>query len=97
MPKRQHSRAKIRAYKRHWHTIDAVRDELSRQYIHDDVKISQIAREAQLSYPTVKRFFHFGRGGGKQTYSLFHGPSVTTLFGIADALGLEIGLQKKNR
>jgi len=91
-----HSREKREAYKKHWAQVARVRDELSTEYIHNGLKLSKLAEGAQISYPTVKRFFEFGKGHGKLTYSYFHGPSATTVFGIAGALGLEVTFKKKN-
>ena len=95
-PKGKHSRAKLQAYRSHWRGVARVRDELSSAYIHDGTTIGEIARSAEIGYGTAKRFFEFGKGHGKLTYSYFHGPAATTVFGIADALGLEVSFKKKN-
>lgn len=92
----KHTRAKLSAYKKHWKGVRAVQDEFSSQYIHEKLSIQRIVDDSQISRATVARFFHFGRGNGKLGYSYFHGPAVTTIFGIADVLGLEFKLQKKN-
>lgn len=92
----KHTRAKLSAYKKHWKGVRSVQDEFSRQYIHENLSVTEIVGKSQISRATVSRFFHFGRGNGKLGYSYFHGPAVTTIFGIADALGLEFKLQKKN-
>lgn len=91
-----HSKAKMRAYRAHWQAVARVRDELSSHYIHNGLKLSKLSEVAQISYPTTKRFFEFGKGHGKLTYSYFHGPSATTVFGIAGALGLEVSFKKRN-
>lgn len=88
-------RRKLLAYRRHWRMVWSMRDELSRQYIHENVKLGRVADDAQLSYATVHRFFHAGKGNGAKGYSLFHGPSVTTLVGIASALNMELQLRKR--
>ena len=95
-PKGEHSSAKLRAYKSHWRGIARVRDELSTEFIHNGLKLSKLSEEAQISFATTKRFFEFGKGHGKLTYSYFHGPAATTVFGIASALGLELSFKKKN-
>lgn len=95
-PKGNFAKAKLTAYKQHWRMIAGVRDELSTAYIHDGLSISKLATEAQLARATAQRFFEFGKGGGRLTYSYFHGPAATTVFGIASALGLELKLVKKN-
>lgn len=93
---RKYSKQKLSAYKRHWAGVRKVQDEFSSQYIHEGLKLQEIVDESQISRATVARFFHFGQGNGKMGYSYFHGPAVTTIFGIADALGLEFKLQRKN-
>lgn len=89
----KHTRAKLSAYKRHWKGVRTIRDEFYKQYIHEGLKISEVVNESQISYPTVKRFF---QNGNEKGYSYFHGPAVTTIFGIADALGLDVIVKKKN-
>jgi DNA-binding phage protein len=61
-----------------------------RRDINLDLKLGDVAKEAQLGPTTVSRFFHRGKGGGKTGYSLFHGPNFTTVVGIARALGMEL-------
>jgi hypothetical protein len=95
VPKGKHSPEKRKAYKQHWRGIAEVRDELSRAYIHDGVSIAKVCDEAQIARSTGQRFFEFGKGGGKLTYSYLHGPAATTVFGIAGALGLRFKLVKK--
>lgn len=95
-PKGRHSRAKLTAYKRHWRGIVGVRDEFSSQFIHEGLSVGRLSERSGVGYGTVNRFFHFGQGHGRQTYSYFHGPAATTIFGIADALGLEVKLVRKN-
>ncbi|RPJ38505.1 MAG: hypothetical protein EHM35_04410 [Planctomycetaceae bacterium] len=89
------SKAKLNAYKRHWKTVWGVRDELTKQYIHDKIRLSSVSEEAQLNFQTVRRFFRAGKGNGRYGYSLFHGPNMTTVIGIASAIGMEITLVPK--
>ena len=84
------SAAKKKAYRNHWRKIRTVQDELSRQYIHTGLRLGEVSAEAQLSHATVARFFHFGRYGKHTGYRLFAGPSITTIVGIADAIGLQM-------
>src|SRR5262249_20441982 len=95
MTRRTPSQAKHRAYKSHWKKIRSVQDELSRQYIHTGMRLGTVSEEAQLSSATVSRFFHFGKYGKHTGYSLFAGPSITTVVGIADAIGLEVNFTRK--
>jgi len=94
-PKSKHSKEKRAAYKRHWQGVARVRDLLSDAYIHEGVSLGQVAKDAEIGHDTLKRFFEFGKGQGKLTYSYFHGPAVTTVFGIAGALGYEVTMTKK--
>lgn len=90
-----HSRAKLAAYRRHWKGVERIQDEFSRQYIHEKLSLKDVVEESYLCRATVKRFFHRGRGNGRMTYSLFHGPSITTILGIASALDLELKVVHK--
>jgi hypothetical protein len=92
----KHNSAKLKAYKRHWASVRSIQDEFSRQYIHENLNIKRVVERSQVGRQTVKRFMQFGRSTGKLGYSYFHGPTVTTIFGIADALGLNLKLEKKN-
>ena len=95
IPKSKHTKEKLAAYRRHWRGIQRVRDMLSDAYIHEGVYLKDVAEEAQIGRATMKRFFEFGKGQGKMQYSYFHGPSATTVFGIAGALGYEVQLRKR--
>lgn len=86
---------KLRAYKKHWKTVWGINDELSKQYIHDNLRLGEVATESQLAYSTVIRFFRRGKYGKAQGYSLFAGPAITTIVGIADAIGMELQLALK--
>lgn len=94
-PKRRASKQKLEAYRRHWTAIGRIQDEFNSAWIHLGIKDAEVAEDSQVSYRTVRRFRQWGRGNGAQTYSYFHGPAATTIFGIADALGLELKLQPK--
>lgn len=89
------SRQKIRAYKRHWAVVHSIQEEMWAQYIHQGLKLNEVATEAQLTFSTTKRFLHYGRGNGKMGYSFFHGPALTTVVGISGALGLDLKLEKR--
>jgi len=89
------SRAKIVAYQRHWRGIRTIQDELSKQVIHDHLSLTNVASDAQLASTTVRRFFHRGKGNGQMGYSLFYGPTCTTVFGIASSLGFDVKLEKR--
>ena len=92
------SRAKLQAYKKYWKVVGSIQDELNRAYIHYETTIGEVANDAQLSYGTVHRFLHRGRIGKRQVraYSYFHGPSATTLIGVADALECDLILKPRN-
>ncbi len=94
-PKSKHSKEKLKAYANHWKGVVHIRDLLSEQYIHNGVSLSKIAAESEIGRATVQRFFEFGKGHGKLTYSYFHGPTATTVFGIASAIGYELTLTKR--
>jgi hypothetical protein len=94
-PKSKHSKEKLAAYKKHWQGVARVRDLLSDAYIHEGVSLGKVAKDAEIGHDTLRRFFEFGKGQGKMTYSYFHGPAVTTVFGIAGALGYEVELRKR--
>lgn len=51
--------------------------------------------DSQLARATVYRFFHFGKDTRVKGYSLFHGPAITTIVGIAASLGLELSFRPK--
>ena len=91
------SKAKLKAYKRHWQSVTAIQDELSRQYIHENLSIGDVATDSYLCYTTVKRFFQRGRIGTKMGYSLFHGPSITTIVGIAGVIGCKLEVTRPAR
>lgn len=95
LPKRKHSKQKLQLYRTHWKGVTAVREELSRAYIHEKMGIGKVADASQISPGTVKRFFEYGKGHGRYTYSYFHRPAATTLFGIAGALGMELTLRPR--
>jgi hypothetical protein len=97
MPKRKHTKEKLQAYKRHWDAISRVQDEFNSRWIHEGASDTAVSRDSQISHGTVRRFRQWGRGAGKTSYSYFHGPAATTIFGIADALGLEIKIVPKRR
>src|SRR5689334_10090798 len=90
------SKQKLNAYKRHWVRVRRIQDEFSRQYIHEGLNFTEVTDKSQISRSTVLRFFHFGRSTKYKGYSLFHGPAITTILGIASALDLELKLVKKN-
>ncbi len=96
-PKGKHTKEKLNAYKKHWAMIAGVRDKLSDAYIHENIKLGKIAVDAEITFGTVKRFFEFGKGHGKLTYSYFHGPSAPTVFGIASAIGYDLVLKKRTK
>lgn len=91
------SKAKLTAYKRHWRTVDKVCDALSHEFIHNRLKLKDVAQGGQLATGTVQRFFQRGRYGKYATYSLFHGPTFTTVVAIAGQVGMEITLRRKRR
>lgn len=86
---------KLKAYRQHWRAIASIQDEMWTQYIHQGLSLREVKEDAMLAHATVKRFFHRGKGNGKMGYSLFHGPTMTTVIGIAGAIGLELKLQPK--
>ena len=91
------SKAKLSAYKQHWKSVTAIQDELSRQYIHEALSIGDVAADAYLCHTTVKRFFQRGRIGTKMGYSLFHGPSITTIVGIAGVIGCRLEVTRPSQ
>ena len=80
--------------------VREVQDELSSQYIHENLSIKQVvdrinsAPGSSIANGTVSRFFHFGKGGGKLGY--VRGPYATTLFSIADAIDFEVVIQPRS-
>lgn len=96
MPKKAASKGKLAAYKRHWNAIANIQGELNSQWIHLNRRDGEVAEKAQLSLGTVQRFRQWGRGQGRMFYSYFHGPTATTIVGIAAALDLELVVRKRN-
>ena len=83
---------KLQAYKRHWNAVSDVADEFNKQFIHEGLSIGEVASDSRISWTTVRRFLHLG---GPKGYSYYHGPHVTTVFGIAEALDLKFQLVPK--
>ena len=90
------NRAKIRAYQNHWKSINKLQDEMLRRDVNLDFKVGDTAKEAGIGKSTVSRFFHRGKGSGYKSYSMFHGPASTTLVGIANALGFDVVLRRRD-
>lgn len=89
------TRAKLAAYKRHWKSINQLQDEMLSRDVNLDFKVGDTAEAAGIGKSTVSRFFHRGKGSGYKGYSLFHGPSTTTTIGIANALGFDVVLRRR--
>ncbi len=102
----ERKRAKIlRAHFKNHHYLNVVyrvQAEFARQAIHEgktpkevtDFVLSQPG--GYITRPTVKRFFDQGQGSGKVAYSA-RGPFFSTTAAIADALGYELKLVKRER
>lgn len=97
----------IRIKKHQWGLVTAVQEELSKQYIHEGLKIKELAKggkmDTGLASATVNRFFYRGftapvgkKSNGHKGYNFMYGPRATTVFGIADALGFNMVLHRRN-
>lgn len=102
----ERKRAKIlRAHFKNHHYLNVVyrvQAEFARQAIHEGVSPREVEHficnqpGGYITRPTVRRFFDQGAGGGKVAYSA-RGPFFSTTAAIADALGYELKLVKRER
>jgi len=77
--------------RKYWGLVVATQNEFQKACIHQGLTVQEIVDKTRLSSATVQRFCDLGTGRRKaKPYSWLHGPYATTVFAIADAIGMEI-------
>lgn len=91
--------SKARTNTRYLRMVRNVQDEFSKQFIHDQIKPSEVRKRiiakpgGYIADQTVKRFLNYGRGNKRMTY--VRGPFATTVFAVAEALGFKVSVTRE--